>query len=148
MPVGRFAGCGNRQRCLSHPYGLLVDMKEEALNGQVVNRVRVVAPTLSIAEATIEQLTERVQSTIRAEAVAEMRRREGTERVETVLQEDGLLSRRRVRSEVKTAVKLKELPNTTDGLRKGEISYDNARIIAGASQRGNIDETTHTCKGL
>ena len=132
-------------------------MKEEALNGKVVNRVRVVAPTLSIAEATMEQLTERVQSTIRAEnqtaairaeAVAEMRRREGTERVKTVLQEDGLLSRRRARSEVKTAVKLKELPNTTDGLRKGEISYDNARIIAGASQRGNIDETTHTCKGL
>ena len=74
---------------------LLVDMKEEALNGQgpfrkVVNRVRVVAPTLSIAEATMEQLTERVQSTIRAlfenqtaairaEAVAEMRAcREGT----------------------------------------------------------------------
>ena len=116
----------------------------------MVNRVRVLAPNSPLAEATMEQLKERIQSTIcadnqtaaiRAEAVAEMRRREGTERVETVLQEDGLLSPRRARSEVETAVKLKELPNTADGLRKGEISYDNARIIAGASQRGNIDET-------
>ena len=77
---------------------------------------------------------------VRAEAVAELRRREGTELVETVLQKDGLLSRRRARSEVETADELSKLPRTADGLRKGEISYENARIIAGASKRGEIDE--------
>ena len=72
--------------------------------------------------------------------MAELRRREGTELVETVLREDGLRSRRRARSEVETAAELSELPKTSEGLRKGEISYDNARIIAGASKRGEIDE--------
>ena len=108
------------------------------------------APNLSVSDATVEQLQERVQSTIRgenqlagirAESVAELRRREGTELVETVLQKDGLLSRRRARSEVETADELSKLPRTADGLRKGEISYENARIIAGASKRGEIDET-------
>ncbi len=98
----------------------------------------------------MEQLQERVQSTIRgenqlagirAEAVAELRRREGTELTETVLREGGLRSRRRARSEVETAVELSGLPQTSEGLRNGEISYENARIIAGASKRGEIDET-------
>ncbi len=52
---------------LSHPCAILVDMKEEVLNGQVVNRVRVVAPNWPIAEATMEQLKERIQSTICAD---------------------------------------------------------------------------------
>ncbi len=51
------------------------------------------------------------------------------------------MSRRRARSEVETADELSKLPETVKGLRKGEISYDNARIIAGASKRGKIDET-------
>ena len=119
------------------------------MNGRITNEARLLAPTLAVSEATVEQLQERVQSTIRAEnqavavraeAVAELRRREGTELVETVLQKDGLLSRRRARSEVETADELSKLPRTADGLRKGEISYENARIIAGASKRGEIDE--------
>ena len=88
----------------------------------------------------MDQLKERMQSTIRGEnqviairakILPELRRREGPELVGTVLREDGLLSRRRARS---------ELPHTVEGLRKGEISFDNARIIAGASRRGEIDE--------
>ena len=119
------------------------------MNRRVVNEARVLAPNLSVSEATVEQLEERVQSTIRGEnqlagirveAIAELRRREGTEPTETVLREDGLRSRRRARSEVETAAELSELPKTSEGLRKGEISYDNARIIAGASKRGEIDE--------
>ena len=125
-------------------------MKGLAANGQVTNVARLFPPTLPVSDATVEQLQERVQSTIRvenqaagirAEAVAELRRREGTELVETVLREDGLRSRRRARSEIETAVELQGLPHTSEGLRKGEISYDNARIIAGASKRGEIDET-------
>ena len=120
------------------------------MNRQAANEARLLAPTLPSSKATVEELRERVQSTIRAEnqavavraeAVAELRRREGTELVETVLQKDGLLSRRRARSEVETADELSKLPRTADGLRKGEISYDNARIIAGASKRGEIDDT-------
>ena len=57
-----------------------------------------------------------------------------------MLREGGLRSRRRARSEIETAVELQGLPETSEGLRKGEISYDNARIIAGASKRGEIDE--------
>ena len=119
------------------------------MNRQVVNEARVLAPNLAVGDATVEQLEERVQSTIRGEnqlagirveAIAELRRREGTEPTETVLREGGLRSRRRARSEVETAVELQELPETSEGLRKGEISYDNARIIAGASKRGEIDE--------
>ena len=119
------------------------------MNRQVLNEARVLAPNLSVSEATVEQLEERVQSTIRAEnqlagirveAIAELRRREGTEPTETVLREGGLRSRRRARSEIETAVELQGLPETSEGLRKGEISYDNARIIAGASKRGEIDE--------
>ena len=125
-------------------------MNTTTVNRQVLNEARVLAPNLSVSEATVEQLEERVQSTIRAEnqlagirveAIAELRRREGTDLTETVLREDGLRSRRRARSEVETAAELSELPKTSEGLRKGEISYDNARIIAGASKRGKIDET-------
>ena len=101
---------------LSHPCGTVINMKEIAVNGQVTNVVRLLAPTLSVGEATVEQFQERVQvhyprsrtrlAGIRAEAVAELRRREGTELTETVLREDGLRSRRRARSEVETAVEL------------------------------------------
>ena len=121
------------------------------MNRQAANEARLLVPTLPSSKATVEELKERVQSTIRAEnqavavraeAVAELRRREGTELVETVLQKDGLLSRRRARSEVETADELSKLPRRLlTGLRKGEISYENARIIAGASKRGEIDET-------
>ena len=125
-------------------------MNRTTVNGQVVNEARLLAPTLAVGDATVEQLQARVQSTIRAEnqaagirseALAELRGREGTELTETVLREDGLRSRRRARSEVETAVELSGLPETSDGLRKGEISYENARIIAKAFQRGEIDET-------
>ena len=125
-------------------------MKKEAMNGQAANEVRLLLPSLAVAEATVEQLQERVQSTVRvenqavavrAEAVAELRRREGEELAEAVLREKALLSRRRARSEVETADELSKLPRTADGLRKGEISYDNARIIAGSSRRGEIGKT-------
>ena len=125
-------------------------MNKEATNDHLTNEARMSAPTLAAGEATAEQLQERVSSTIRvenqavavrAEAVAELRRREGEELAETVLREKGLLSRRRARSELETADELSKLPRTAKGMRDGEISYDNARIIAGASQRGKIDET-------
>ncbi len=125
-------------------------MNKETMNGHSVNEVRVLLPTLAVSEATVEQLQERVQSTVRvenqavavrAEAVAELRRREGDELTEAVLRKKALLSRRRARSELETADELSKLPRTADGLRKGEISYDNARIIAGSSRRGEIDKT-------
>ena len=125
-------------------------MDKETNSGRLVNEPRLLLPTLSVSEATVEQLQERVQSTVRvenqavavrAEAVAELRRREGEELAEAVLREKALLSRRRARSEVETADELSKLPRTADGLRKGEISYDNARIIAGSSRRGEIDKT-------
>ena len=125
-------------------------MNKETVNGHSANEARLLLPTLAVAEATVEQLQERVQSTvrvenqavaIRAEAVAELCRREGEELAEAVLRKKALLSRRRARSEVETADELSKLPRTADGLRKGEISYDNARIIAGSSRRGEIDKT-------
>ena len=125
-------------------------MNRGTVNRQAANEARLLVPTLPSSEATVEELKERVQSTIRAEnqavavraeTVAELRRREGEELVEAVLREKGLLSRRRARSEVETADELSKLPETVKGLRDGEISYDNARIIAGASKRGEIDET-------
>lgn len=124
-------------------------MEKVSVNTPVVNRARLLSPSLPVAEASPEQLRERIQSTIRAqnqaaairaEAVSELRRREGSEMVETVLREDGLLPGRRARSEVETAKELEELPKTREGLRRGEISPDNARIIAGANQRGEINE--------
>ncbi|MDE0131902.1 MAG: DUF222 domain-containing protein, partial [bacterium] len=42
---------------------------------------------------------------------------------------------------METAVELEELPKTSEGLRDGEIPYENARILARASQEGEIDET-------
>ena len=120
------------------------------MNPQVTNEARLLMPNLPVPDATVEQLEDRVQSTllvenqaaaVRAEAVAELRRREGTELTEKVLREGGRLSRRRARSEVETAAGLSNLPKTSEGLRNGEIPYDNARIIAGASKRGEIDET-------
>ncbi len=129
---------------------MILGMNKEPMNGHSVNEVRLLLPTLAVSEATVEQLQQRVQSTIRAEnqavavrseAAAELCRREGDELAEAVLREKALLSRRRARSEVDTAVELSELPHTADGLRKGEISFDNARIIAGSSRRGEIDKT-------
>ena len=119
------------------------------VNRQVANEARLVLPSLPVSDATVEQLQDRLQSTIRAEnqlasvraeTLAEMSRREGTELTETTLREGGLRSRRRARSEVETALELEGLPETSRGLRDGEIPYDNARILARASKRGEIDE--------
>ncbi len=124
-------------------------MNKESVNGRSTNRVRLLAPSLPAAGATSEQLRQRIQSTIRAqnqaaavraEAVSELRRRQGSEKVETILREDGLLGRRKARTEVETAKELEELPKTREGFQKGEISADNARILAGANQRGTINE--------
>ena len=124
-------------------------MNTATVSRKFANEARVLAPTLAVDEATVEQLQYRVQSTIRAEnqlagirakALAELDRREGTELTETVLREGGKRSRRRARSEVETAVELEGLPETAKGLRNGEISYDNARILVGANKRREIDE--------
>ena len=124
-------------------------MDVKTVNGADRNLVWLLAPTAPVAEVSSEQLEQRVKSTIRvenqaaairAEALAELRRREGAGLVETVLREGGLMPRRRARSEVETASDLSGLPNTSEGLRNGEIPYHNARIIAGASRRGDIDE--------
>ena len=42
---------------------------------------------------------------------------------------------------METARELEKLPETSKGLRDGDIPYDNARILAGANQRGPINET-------
>ena len=124
-------------------------MNKQTRNGAATNEAVLLAPTLPVGEATSDQLQHRIKSTIRvrnqaaairAEAVAELRRREGSEVTETVLREEGLLARGKAKSELETAKELEKLPKTREGLEKGEISPDNARIIAGASQRGDIDE--------
>ncbi len=118
-------------------------------NRQLANLARVLAPTVPVSEATVTELRDRVQSTIRgenrlagirAEALAELQRRAGIELTENELRERGKKPRRRARSEVETARELEKLPETSKGLREGDISYDNARILANANQRGTIDE--------
>ncbi len=109
-----------------------------------------VLPTRSAGEATLEQLQEWLRSTFRVEnqvagfrtgILAELTRREGAHITENNLREKGLRPRGKARSEVETAVELEELPKTAEGLRDGEIPYENARILAKASQEGDIDET-------
>ncbi len=125
-------------------------MDKTANDRRIINEIEVVLPNLATGDATLEQLQDRLQSTIRvenqaaavrAETLAEMTRREGTHLTENNLRETGLRPRRKARSEVETAVELEELPQTSEGLRKGQIPYDNARILAKASQQGEIDET-------
>ena len=125
-------------------------MNTTIVNREVANRVRVLGPSLSVGEATVKELRDRVQSTIRgdnqlagirAEALAELSRRAGTELTENDLRERGKKPRRQARSEIETARELEKLPETSKGLREGDIPYDNARILANASQRGFIEET-------
>ncbi|MDE0600332.1 MAG: DUF222 domain-containing protein [bacterium] len=124
-------------------------MSKADLNGQELNQAVVLAPTLSVGDATVAELRDRVLSTIRgenqlagirAEALAELQRRAGTELTEVELRERGKKPRRRARSEVETARELEKLPETSKGLRDGDIPYDNARILADANQRAPIDE--------
>ena len=135
--------------CCHTQLAYLWDMNEKAANGHAANRVRVLAPALPASRATVQQLQDRVQDTaraqnqlaaIRAEALSELNRRQGAKRTEEVLRDKALLPPRRARQEVETAKELEELPRTREGLRNGQISYDNARMIAGANQRGEIDE--------
>ena len=135
---------------MSHAPGILVDMEKTAIDRRVTDVVRVVLPTLPVGEATLEQLQDWLQSSIRGEnqlagfragVLAELTRRQGIHLTENNLREKGLRPGRKARSEVETAVALEELPETSKGLREGEIPYDNARILAMASQRGEIDET-------
>ena len=135
---------------LSHRFGILCSWLEQLLNRRVVNEIEMVLPTLSVGDATLEQLQVRLVSTfraenqaaaVRAETLAELTRREGAHLIENTLRETGLRPRRKARSEVETARELQELPKTSEGMREGNIPYDNARILAKASQRGEIDET-------
>ena len=125
-------------------------MDKTALNGQSVNEPRLLLPLLSVRETSLEQLQDWLQCTFRvdnqmagfrAEVLAELSRREGVHLTENNLRETGLRPRRKARSEVETAKELEGLPETSKGLREGEIPYENARILAKASQRGEIDET-------
>ncbi|MDE0132542.1 MAG: DUF222 domain-containing protein [bacterium] len=125
-------------------------MEKTASDRRVINEIGAVLPSLAVGDATLEQLRERLQSTfrvenqaaaVRAETLAELTRREGVHITEDNLRERGLRPRRKARSEVETAVELEELPKTSEGLRDGEIPYDNARILAKASQEGEIDES-------
>jgi len=127
----------------------MVHMEKTATGRRVTDQVQVVLPTRPVGNATLEQLQERLQSTIRgenqlaavrAETLAELTRREGVHITENSLREKGLRPRRKARSEVETAVELEELPKTSEGLRDGDIPYENARILAKASQEGEIDE--------
>ncbi|MDE0132861.1 MAG: DUF222 domain-containing protein [bacterium] len=125
-------------------------MVKTAIGRRVVNEIGAVLPNLAVGDASLEQLRARLQSTfrvenqvaaVRAETLAELTRREGVHITESDLREKGLRPRRKARSEVETAVELEELPETSEGLRDGEIPYENARILARASQEGEIDET-------
>ena len=125
-------------------------MDKTGIERRVADQVRVVLPTRPVGEATLEQLQDWLKSTFRgenqmagfrAQVLAEMTRRDGTHLTENNLREKGLRPRRKARSEVETAVELEELPEISEGLRKGQIPYDNARILAEANQRGEIDET-------
>ena len=120
------------------------------MDGRVINQIEAVLPNLAVGDATLDQLRVRLQSTfrvenqaaaVRAETLAELTRREGVHITEDNLREKGLRPRRKARSEVETAVELEELPKTSEGMRDGDIPYDNARILAKASQEGEIDET-------
>ena len=128
----------------------MVHMERTANGRPVINEMGSVLPNLAVGDATLEQLQDRLQSTIRvenqaaavrAETLAELTRRKGIHITEINLREKGLRPSRKARSEVETAVELEELPKTSEGLRDGEIPYENARILAKASQEGEIDET-------
>ena len=118
------------------------------IDRRVVNEIEMVLPNLPVSDATLEQLQNRLASTfrvenqaaVRAETLAELTRREGAHLIENTLRETGLRPRRKARSEVETAKELEELPKTSEGMRSGNIPYDNARILAKASQRVEIDE--------
>ncbi|MDE0601349.1 MAG: DUF222 domain-containing protein [bacterium] len=125
-------------------------MEKTAIDRRVADQVRVVLPTRPVGEATLEQLQGWLKSAFRVEnqlagfrtgVLAELTRREGVHLVENDLREKGLRPRRKARSEVETAVELEELPRTSEGMRDGEIPYENARILAKASQDGDIDES-------
>ncbi|MDE0235216.1 MAG: DUF222 domain-containing protein, partial [bacterium] len=125
-------------------------MVKTAKHRRVINQIEVALPNLAVGDASLEQLRARLQSTfrvenqvaaVRAETLAELTRREGVHITENDLREKGLRPRRKARSEVETAVELEELPKTSEGLRDGEIPYENARILAKASQEGDVDET-------
>ena len=125
-------------------------MNKATNNGPNTDGVRLLVPSLPVGNATLDQLQGWLESVIRAEnqlagfrtgVLAELTRREGIHLTENNLRETGLRPRRRARSEVETTLELEELPETSKGLRDGKIPYDNARILAKASQRGEIDET-------
>ncbi|MYD42027.1 MAG: hypothetical protein F4W94_09955, partial [Acidimicrobiia bacterium] len=124
-------------------------METTAVGRRVADQVRVVLPTLPVGDATSSQLQDWLKATFRAEnqiagfrtgILAELTRRKGVHIVENNLREKGLRPRRKARSEVETAVELEELPKTSEGMLDGEIPYENARILAKASQEGEIDE--------
>ena len=108
-------------------------MVRTAVKGRVVNEIEMVLPSLSVGDATSEQLQERLASTFRAESqaaaaavvcaetLAELTRREGAHLIENTLRETGLRPRRKARSEVETAYELEELPKISEGRRSGEI---------------------------
>ena len=125
-------------------------MNKATNNGPNTDGVRLLVPSLPVGDATLDQLQGWLESVIRAEnqlagfrtgVLAELTRREGIHLTENNLRETGLRPRRKARSEVETALELEELPETSKGLRDGKIPYENARILAKASQRGEIDET-------
>ena len=134
---------------MSQALCILVNMKQAVDNRWAVSLEKLLSPGLPLSEASMEELRQWLQSTIRVEnraaarraaIVGELRRREGAETAETVLREDGLLGRRRARSEVETAGELEHMPRTREGFQEGEISPENVRILAGANQRGTINE--------
>ena len=124
-------------------------MSKPSANGAVADRVHLVVPARPAREASTDQLLEgigdtfRVQNqaaSVRAEYLTELARREGRAITETVLREEGLLSARRARQELETAKQLNNLPRTREAWRRGDISPDNARILAAAHRREPINE--------
>ena len=117
--------------------------------GPSAHRVRVVLPSASLNDATVEELEERMRSAsraesqakaVRVEAAAELVRRRGQGITEKTVREQSGQSTHKSRKEVETAGKLKGLPVTSDAFRKGEITFDHAQIIADTAGRVEIDE--------
>ena len=77
---------------------------------------------------------------VRAETLAELTRREGVHVTENDLRKKDCGPVAKPAPKWTPQSNLEELPKTSEGMRNGEIPYDNARILAKASQDGERDE--------
>ena len=77
---------------------------------------------------------------MKSAVLAEVGRRHDTAVAQRVARDELQSSRREAKHDVESAVRLSELPATTEALESGEIPQGHARLIARASSEGDIDE--------